>query len=108
MIQLTFDSTGKIVPEWENEQERLVFRLSPPNVSLGKLLHARIASHEAGATVPDDEAIGMVATRYEGDIAREVRVIIELPDDVWDDLADRADDLLEGDSVSDQQGHEEG
>jgi hypothetical protein len=39
----------------------------------------------------------MVVTRYEGDIARQVRVILELPDDVWDDLADRADDLLEKD-----------
>jgi hypothetical protein len=62
----------------------------------------------AGATVSDGEAVGMVATRYEGDIAREVRVIIELPDDVWDDLADRADDLLEGDSLLDPQDHEEG
>jgi hypothetical protein len=106
MIQLILDSTGKIVPEWENEQERLVFRLLPSNVSLSRLLHARMDG--AGATVPDGEAVGMVATRYEGDIAREVRVIIELPDDIWDDLADRADDLLEGDSLLDPQDHEEG
>lgn len=104
MIQLIFDSTGKIVPEWENEQERLVFRLSASNVSLSRLLHARMS--EADAAVPDGEAIGMVATRYEGDIAHQVRVIIELPDEWWDDLADRADDLLEGDPLSDQRDHE--
>ena len=97
MIQLIFDSTDKIIPEWENEQERLIFRLAPASVSLGQLLHGRIASREAGAPVPDGEALGMIATRYEGDVACQVRVILELPDDVWDDLADRADDLLEKD-----------
>ncbi len=95
MIQLIFDSTDEILPEWENEQERLIFRLAPANVSLGKLLHGRVASREAGGLVPDDEALGMVVTRYDGDLARQVRVILELPDDVWDDLADRADDLLD-------------
>jgi hypothetical protein len=97
MIRLIFDSTDEIIPEWENEQERLIFRLAPATVSLGKLLHVRVASREAGAPMPDDEALSMVVTRYEGDIARQVRVILELPDDVWDDLADRADDLLEKD-----------
>ena len=97
MIQLIFDSTDEIIPEWENDQERLIFRLAPATVSLGELLHGRVASRKADAPLPDDEALGMVVTRYEGDMARQVRVILELPDDVWDDVADRADDLLEKD-----------
>jgi hypothetical protein len=96
MIQLTFESTGTIIPEWENEQERLVFHLAPARVSRSRLLHGRL--DEAGATVPDSEALGMVATQYEGDLARQVRVIVELPDDVWDALADRADALLDQES----------
>ena len=94
MIQLIFDSTDTIIPEWEDEQERLIFRLAPAHASLSQLIHGRIASREANASVPDGDALGMVVTRYEGDLARQVRVILELPDDVWDDLADRADDLL--------------
>jgi hypothetical protein len=66
MIRLIFDSTDEIIPEWENEQERLIFRLAPATVSLGKLLHVRVASREAGAPMPDDEALSMVVTRYEG------------------------------------------
>ena len=97
MIQLIFDSTDEIIPEWENDQERLIFRLAPASVSLGGLFHGRVASHETGAPLPDDEAVGMVVTRYEGDIACQVRVILELPYDVWDGLADQADDLLEKD-----------
>lgn len=97
MIQLIFDSTDEIIPEWENEQERLIFRLAPATVSLGKLLHGRVTSREADAPMPDGEAVGMVVTRYEGDMARQVCVILELPDDVWDDVADRVDDLLEKD-----------
>jgi len=97
MIQLIFDSTDAIVPEWENEQERLIFRLAPATLSLGELLQGRVASRQADAPLPDREAVGMVVTRYEGDVARQVRVILELPDDVWDDVADRADDLLEQD-----------
>ena len=93
MIQLIFASVGSIVPEWENEQERLVFRLSTANVSCSQLLHGRMS--ETGAPVPDHEPLGLVATRYEGDVAHEVRVILELPDDVWDHLADRADGLLD-------------
>ena len=73
MIQLIFDSVGKLVPEWENEQERLVFRLSAGNVSHSQLLHGRMS--EVGPAVPDDEALGLVAARYEGDVAREVRVL---------------------------------
>jgi hypothetical protein len=95
MIQLTFDSTDNIIPEWEDEQERLIFRLALARVSLGRLIHGRIASREAEAPVPDDDGLGMVVTRYEGDLARQVRVILELPDEIWDDLADRADDLLQ-------------
>ena len=93
MIQLIFDSVDKIVPEWENEQQWLVFRLSAANVSRKQLLHGRMS--EAGSSVPDDEALGLVATYYLGDVAREVRVILELPDEVWDRLADRADELLD-------------
>jgi len=93
MIQLIFDSVDKIVPEWENEQQWLVFRLSAANVSRNQLLHGRMS--EAGSVAPDDEALGLVATRYEGDVARQVRLILELPDDVWDRLADRADELLD-------------
>jgi hypothetical protein len=92
MIQLIFDSVDKIIPEWENEQERLVFCLSAAHVSRSQLLHGRM--EEAG-TATEDEALGMVATRYEGDAARQVRVILELPDEVWDRLADRADALLD-------------
>ena len=97
MIQLIFDSTGEIIPEWENEQERLIFRLAQATVSLGGLLRERVASHQAGALPADQEALGMVVTHYDGDVARQVRVILELPDDVWDGMADRADDLLEKD-----------
>jgi hypothetical protein len=97
MIQLIFDSTDEIIPEWENEQERLTFRLAPATVSLGGLLQERIASRQAGAPLADRETLGMVITRYEGDVARQVRVILELPDDVWDDVADRADELLDQD-----------
>ncbi len=97
MIQLIFDSTDEIIPEWENDQERLIFRLAPATVSLGGLVHERVASHQAGAPTADRESLGMVVTRYDGDVARQVRVILELPDEVWDDMADRADDLLEQD-----------
>lgn len=93
MIQLIFDSVGKLIPEWENEQERLVFRLSAGNVSRSELLHGRV--EEVGIAAVEDEALGMVATRYESDIAREARVILELPDEVWDRLANRADELLD-------------
>ena len=97
MIQLIFDSTDEIMPEWENEQERLIFRLAPVTVSLSESLHGRITLSKPDAPQPDREAVGMVVTRYEGDVARQVRVILELPDGVWDDVADRADDLLEQD-----------
>ena len=93
MIQLIFDSVDKIIPEWENEQERLVFRLSAARVSRSQLIHGR--SSEAGSATQDDEALGLVATRYEGDVACAVRVILELPDEVWDRLAGRADELLD-------------
>ncbi len=77
MIQLIFDSTDEILPEWENEQERLIFRLAPANVSLGKLLHGRVASREAGGLVPDDEALGtqriVVATEVREPASRNER-----------------------------------
>jgi hypothetical protein len=97
MIQFVFESTGKVLPEWEHEEERLVFRLSPAQVSTSVLLHGRIASREVDATVTDDDALGLVIMKYEGELAHQVRVILELPDDVWDALADEADALLEKD-----------
>ncbi len=93
MIQLIFDSEGKITPEWENEQERLVFRLSAANVVRASLLHKRLEA--ADAAVPDDQALGMVALLYDGNVASQVRIILELPGERWDALADRADDLLD-------------
>ena len=97
MIQVVFESTGKVSPEWEHEEERLTFRLSPAQVSTSASLHGRIALREADTTVTDDEALGLVVMRYEGDLASQVHVILELPDDVWDALADQADALLERD-----------
>ncbi len=93
MIQLIFDSADKIIPEWENEQERLVFRLSAAKIIHVDQLHKRL--DEAGSTVPDDEAIGMVTLLYDGSVAHQVRIILELPTEQWDRLADRADDLLD-------------
>ena len=93
MIQLVFESTGKLAPGWEYGQERLVFRLALPQVSQSRLLHGRM--DEAGESVTDAAALGMVDLEYDGDVAHQVRVILELPDDVWDVLADRADALLE-------------
>ncbi len=93
MIQFTFDSIARIVSEWENEQERLTFHLMPASVCRSEALHARMDA--AGARGPDPDAVGMVALHYDGDLARQVRVILELPEDVWQDLANRADGLLE-------------
>ena len=93
MIQLVLENADKLIPSWEHDEERLVFHLSPVKVSRSRLLHGRM--DEAGAPVTEDEALGQVALQYEGDIARQVQVILELPDELWDDLADRADALLE-------------
>jgi hypothetical protein len=93
MIQFTFDSIAKVVPEWEREQERLTFRLVLASVCRSEALHARMDA--AGVRGPDLDAVGMVALHYDGDLARQVRVMLELPEDVWQDLANRADDLLE-------------
>lgn len=93
MIQLVFDSVAKITPEWENEQDRLIFRLVLASVSRSKMLHERMDA--LGATELEAEAIGMVAVHYDGDIAHRARVTLELPDGVWDHLANQADDLLE-------------
>ncbi len=101
MIQLIFDSKGKIVPEWEDNHERLVFRLLPTNVKPGNMLHRQ--ADEAGLSLPDSEAVGAVELRYEGDLAREVHVILELPDEVWDNLANWADDLLDENLLPDEE-----
>jgi len=92
MIQIILES-DPIIPEWEHDEERLTLRLSPARVSRSTLLHGKL--DEAGLPVQATEALGLIATRYMGDLARQVRVILELPDDVWDDLAERADALLE-------------
>jgi hypothetical protein len=93
MIQLVFKSTGKITPEWEHDEERLAFRLAPGQVSASKLLHGRL--DEANVVVPDAEPLGLIAARYAGDAPHELRVILELPDEVWDALAEQADRLLD-------------
>jgi len=93
VIQLVFESVARIVPEWENGQERLIFRLAPISVRRSGTLHERMDA--AGATGLDDEAVGLVALHYDGDLARQARVILELPDEVWDHLANQADELLE-------------
>ncbi len=100
MIQLVFKSTGKIIPEWENDQERLLFRLTPIRVERSHALHQQI--EEAGGTGPKDEAVGVVALNYEDDLTREVQVVLELPDEVWDNLANWADDLLDEDLLPDE------
>ncbi len=92
MIQIILES-DQILPEWEHEEERLTLRLSPAHVSRSTLLHGKL--DEAGLPAQATEALGLVATRYVGETARQVRVVLELPDDVWDDLAERADALLE-------------
>jgi hypothetical protein len=92
MIQIIFES-DQITPEWEHDEERLALRLSPAQVSRSTLLHGKL--DEAGLPVQATEAWGRIATRYVGETARQVRVILELPDDVWDDLAERADALLD-------------
>jgi len=93
MIQLVFDSIAKIVPEWENEQERLIFCLSPIRLGRSELLHKRLEA--GGAQEPAGGGVGMVALRYVGDVVREARVILELPDETWDALASQVDGLLE-------------
>ncbi len=95
MIQIIFES-DRITPEWEHEEERLTLRLAPARVSRSTLVHGKL--DEAGSPAPATEALGLIATRYVGDTARQVRVILELPDDIWDDLAERADALLDQES----------
>ena len=92
MIQIIFES-DQITPEWKHDEERLTLRLSPARVSRSTLLHGQL--DEAGLPVQATEALGRIATRYAGETARQARVILELPDDVWDDLAERADALLD-------------
>ncbi len=93
MIQLVFDSKDKITPSWEDKQERLVFRLSLTDVKQCHTLHQEM--EETGAPAQDDEAMGVVALRYEDESPSQVQLILELPDDVWDNLANWADDLLD-------------
>ena len=95
MIQIIFES-DQIMPEWEHDEERLTLRLSPARVSRSTLLHGQL--DQAGLPVQAAEALGRTATHYAGETARQVRVILELPDDVWDDLAERADALLDQDA----------
>jgi hypothetical protein len=101
MIQLIFDSKGKIVPEWEGDRERLVFHLAPASVKRNSTIHRQ--ADEAGMSLPDSEAVAAVDLHYEGDMARQVRVILELPDEVWDNLANWADDLLDENLLSDEE-----
>lgn len=105
MIQLIFDSKGKIIPEWKDGHERIVFRLSPASVKRGGAIHRQ--AEEAGLSLPDSEAAGVINLRYEGDLAREVQVILELPDEVWDNLANWADDLLDEDLLPDEDEEED-
>ena len=91
MIQIILES-DQIMPEWEHDEERLALRLSPAQVSRSRLLHGKL--DEASLPVQATEALGQIATRYVGETARQVRIILELPDDAWDDLAERADALL--------------
>ncbi len=93
MIQLILDSAGKMTSEWENEQERLVFRVSGVNVVHANLLHGRL--DEAGTPVPETESVGMITLLYDGNTASQARIILELSAEQWDTLADRADDLLD-------------
>ena len=93
MIQFVFESVARLVPEWENGQERLVFRLAPAGVCCSELLHERWGA--GGPQAPAGEGVAMLALRYDGDIVREARVILELPDETWDALASQADGLLE-------------
>ena len=100
MIRLIFESIGEIVPEWENDNERLIFRLPSATVQRGSALHEQM--EEAGVSVPASEPMGMVTLRYEGDVAHEVHLVLELPDAVWDNLANCADDLLDEDFLPDE------
>jgi hypothetical protein len=103
MIQLIFESKGKVTLGWEDEQEQLVFRLSPTGVERGDSLHKQ----EVGAAVPSNEAMGAITLHYDGDVARQVRIILELPDEVWDNLANWTDDLLDKDLLPDEDWEDE-
>lgn len=101
MIRLVVRSKGKIIPGWENDSERLLFCLSPVEVEQDASLHQHL--EESGATVSRDEAVGAVMLDYDGDVARAVQVILELPDEAWDNLANWADDLLDQALLSDEE-----
>jgi hypothetical protein len=99
MIRLVFASTGHLVPERENGQQKLVFRLPRASVDRGGDLHRQL--EEAGERLQSDDAAGLVAIEYEGEIVRKVQLVLELPDAVWDNLANCADDLLDEDFLPD-------
>ena len=92
MIQFTFDSIAKIMPEWEKEQERFIFRLATARVCRNEALHERMDA--IGAKGLDGVAANMAALHYDGDPACQVRMSLELPKDVRQDLANRANDLV--------------
>lgn len=100
MIRLVFASTGQLVPERGSGQHKLVFRLPRASVDRGGDLHQQL--EEAGERLQSDDAAGMVAIQYEGEVARKVQLVLELPDAVWDNLANCADDLLDEDFLPDE------
>ncbi|MBN1888635.1 MAG: hypothetical protein JW850_11615 [Thermoflexales bacterium] len=100
MIRLVFASTGQLVPEEEDGQQKLVFRLPRASVDRGGELHQQL--EELGERMLVDDAAGMVSIYYEGEVARKVQLVLELPDAVWDNLANCADDLLDEDFLPDE------
>ncbi len=102
MIQLVFESKGKITLD---AQGRLVFRLSPTRVECGDSLHQQ--AQQAGLNAPQDEAMGALALQYDGEAARHAQVILELPDEVWDNLANWTDDLLDQELMPEEWADEE-
>ncbi len=101
MIRLVFASTGQLVPEHGDGQQKLVFRLPRASVDRGDDLHQQL--EEAGERLQSDDAAGLVAIQYEGEVARKVQLVLELPDAVWDNLANCADDLLDEDFLPDEE-----
>jgi len=99
MIQITLNHKGKIIPEWEDENERLVFRLSPVNITNDGSIHQEM--EDAGTPVPANEALGTISLHYEDDVVQGIQIVLELPDEVWDNLANWADDLLDEEFLPD-------
>lgn len=101
MIRLVLRSKGKIVPGWENDSERLLFGLAQAKVEPGASLHQQL--EDAGVAISAGDAAGAVTLDYDGDAARAVQVVLELPDEAWDNLANWADDLLDQALLSDEE-----